>query len=104
VIDNPPFDLFLSIDSLHDITDPAGVINSARNALANGGVIAIAELPYPSQFSGQPDPAERLGYLPSLFNCLHHKKNGGPGAVGAVVRESDIRAWGASARLLSCTE
>jgi hypothetical protein len=30
-------------------------------------------------------------------------EHSGPGVVGAVVRESDIRAWGASAGLPSCT-
>jgi hypothetical protein len=66
-----------------------------RNALAKAGVIAIAEVPYPPEFSGQVEPVERLGYLTSLFNCLHHQiEHSGAGAVGAVVRESDIRAWG----------
>jgi SAM-dependent methyltransferase len=103
VADDGPFDLILAAP-LHDMADPAGVLNAARNALAKGGVIAIAEAPYPSEFLGQGDPAERLGYLTSLFNCLHHQvEHSGPGAVGAVVRESDIRAWGASAGFPSCT-
>jgi SAM-dependent methyltransferase len=104
VADDGPFDLILVVDSLHDMADPAGVLNAARQALAKGGVIAIAELPYPSEFSGQADPAERLGYLTSLFNCLHHQiEQSGAGAVGAVVRESDIKAWRTSAGLPSCT-
>jgi SAM-dependent methyltransferase len=104
IADDGPFDLILVVDALHDMPDPAGVLNVARTALTNGGVIAIAEAPYPSEFSGQADPAERLGYLTSLFNCLHHQvEHSGAGAVGAVVRESDIRAWGASAGLPSCT-
>jgi SAM-dependent methyltransferase len=103
VADDGPFDLILAAP-LHDVADPAGVLNAARNALAKGGVIAIAELPYPSEFLGQADPAERLGYLTSLFNCLHYQiEQSGAGAVGAVVRESDIRAWGTSAGLPSCT-
>jgi hypothetical protein len=45
-----------------------------------------------------------MGYVTPLFNCLHHQiEHSGAGAVGAVVRESDIRAWGASAGLPSCT-
>jgi hypothetical protein len=48
--------------------DPASVLDAARTALAKGGVVAIAEAPYPSEFLGQADPAERLGYLTSLFN------------------------------------
>ena len=104
VTDDGPFDLILMVDALHDMADPTGVLNAARNALAKAGVIAIAELPYPSEFSGQADPAERLGYLTSLFNCLHHQiEQSGAGAVGAVVRESDIKSWGASAGLPSCT-
>jgi SAM-dependent methyltransferase len=104
VVDDLPFDLILAVDALHDMADPAGVLNAARNALAKAGVIAIAEAPYPFEFSGQADPAERLGYLTSLFNCLHHQiQHSGAGAVGAVVRESDIRAWGTSAGLPSCT-
>jgi hypothetical protein len=43
------------VDSLHDMADPAGVLTAARNALAKGGVIAIAEVPYSSGFSGQAD-------------------------------------------------
>jgi hypothetical protein len=65
--------LILVADALHDMPDPASVLAAARTALAKGGVIAIAEAPYPSEFSGQADPAERLGYLTSLFNCLHIK-------------------------------
>jgi SAM-dependent methyltransferase len=104
VADEGPFDLIVVVDSLHDMADPAGVLTAARNALAKGGVIAIAEVPYSSEFSGQADPAERLGYLTSLFNRLHHQiEHSGAGAVGAVVRESDIRAWGTSAGLPSCT-
>jgi hypothetical protein len=34
---------------------------------------------------------------------LHQIEHSGAGAVGAVVRESDIRAWGTSAGLPSCT-
>jgi SAM-dependent methyltransferase len=104
VADDRPLDLIVAVDALHDMADPAGVLNAGRNALANGGVIAIAEVPYPSEFSGQADSAERLGYLTSLFNCLHHQiEHSGRSAVGAVVREGDIRAWGASAGLPSCT-
>jgi SAM-dependent methyltransferase len=104
VADDRPFDLIVAVDALHDMADPSGVLSAARSALADGGVIAIAEgRAYPSEFSGQPNPAERLGYLTSLFNCLHHQiEHSGPDAVGAVVREKDIRAWGAAAGLPSC--
>jgi SAM-dependent methyltransferase len=104
IADDGPFDLILAVDALHDMPDQASVLNAARTALAKGGVIAIAEAPYPSEFSAQADPAERLGYLSSLFNCLHHQiAHSGPAAVGAVMRERDIRTWAASAGLPSCT-
>jgi hypothetical protein len=58
-----------------------------------------------------PCPSNTHGYL----NCAVRRPppapgvrwrghfDGGRGAVGAVVRESDIKAWGASAGLPSCT-
>src|SRR4029453_5783578 len=81
---------------------PAG---SRRRSVRLGldGVIAIAELPYPSEFSGQASAAGGLGCLTSLFNCLCHQiEQSGAGAVGDVVRESDIKSWGAAAGLPSC--
>ena len=36
VTDDGPFDLILMVDALHDMADPTGVLNAARNALAKG--------------------------------------------------------------------
>ena len=51
VADDGSFDLILRAAPLHDMADPAGVLNAARNALAKGGVIAIAEALYICQNS-----------------------------------------------------
>jgi hypothetical protein len=102
VADDRLFDLILAVDALHDMAAPAGVLNSARNALAKAGVIAIAELPYPPEFSGQADAAERLGYRTSLFNCLHHQiKHSGAGLVGRARKRH--QSLGYLQRLPSCT-
>ncbi|RZU74973.1 methyltransferase family protein [Micromonospora kangleipakensis] len=100
VVDCGPFDLILVIDALHDMPDPAAVLTAARRELSPGGVIVVAETPYPPEFAGTCDPAERLGYMTSLFNCLHMQiGHSGRAAVGAVVRESQLIQWGRQAAL-----
>jgi hypothetical protein len=91
------------VDALHDMRDPADVLAVARLALAGEGVIVIAETPYPAEFTGKPNPAGRTGYLASLFSCLHQQiDHSGVTAVGAVVRESDVRGWGTATGLPPC--
>ena len=103
VADDKPFDLILAVDALHDMPDPSGVLSAARTSLADGGIITVVEVAYRPEFTADPDEVDRLGYLSSLFNCLHHQlEHSGQTAIGAVARESDIRAWGTAARLPSC--
>src|SRR3990172_6427501 len=66
------FDLVLSIDCLHDMTDPDGVAKSIRRAVKSDGVWLIADIKsYPSYAENAAEnPMASLMYGFSVLTCM----------------------------------
>ncbi len=76
--DEGPFDLVFSLDSLHHMADPAGVLAGVRKVLAPGGVVLLAE----NDLSGDldrdaQDPSSVIAFTSSVVYCLQDALNGG---------------------------
>ncbi len=70
--DDARFDLVLSFDCLHDMTDPAGMARSIRRALRPDGVWLIADIKsYPSYAENVAEnPMASLMYGFSVLTCM----------------------------------
>lgn len=77
------FDLACFFDALHDMGDPVGAARSARNALADGGVLMAVEPKAEDHLDDNITPANRLFYAGSTFLCTPSALAQGGEALGA---------------------
>jgi SAM-dependent methyltransferase len=95
VLSSGGYDLVTVFEALHDMSDPVGVLSSARALLAEGGSVIVADERVAESFTAPGDDVERLYYGFSLTHCL---PVGLPGAgTGAVMRSETVRSYAASA-------
>jgi 2-polyprenyl-3-methyl-5-hydroxy-6-metoxy-1,4-benzoquinol methylase len=64
------FDLICLLDTLHDLGDPAAALAHARNALAPGGAVLVAEPNAADDYAANlASPMAPLSYAASTFQC-----------------------------------
>jgi len=99
------FDLVLSLDCLHDMTDPARVARSIRRSLAQGGVWLIADIKsYPSYAENvAQNPMASLMYGFSVLTCMSSalSEPGGAGLGTLGLHEAHARELAAQAGFAS---
>jgi hypothetical protein len=69
-ISGGPYELVTFIDSLHDLGDPAGALRRARQVLADGGVVLLAEHAGSGKLEENLHPAGRFFYAASALVCV----------------------------------
>lgn len=92
------FDLVTILESLHDMARPIEALVSARDMLAPGGTVLIADELVEDEFTAPASDLERYHYGWSLMSCLPDAM-GDPqsAATGAVMRPSTLRRYATEA-------
>jgi len=79
------------------------VLQAAREALADDGVMLIGDERTEDEFTAPAGEVERLYYGFSLFHCLPVGMVGeGAAGTGTVIRQSTVRRYAAEAGFSSC--
>jgi SAM-dependent methyltransferase len=93
-----PFDLVTVFEALHDMGDPVGALRAARELLADGGSVLVADERVADVFTAPGDATERMMYGWSILHCLpatlatdHVEAN------GTVLRAPTLARWAAGA-------
>lgn len=93
-----PFDIVVILETLHDIGDPIAALVGIRSALADGGVVLIADERVADVFTAPGDEVERMMFGWSVVHCLPAAvADGGPGAVGTALRAESLHRMAAEA-------
>jgi SAM-dependent methyltransferase len=83
----PPYDVLLAFDAIHDQADPAGVLRRIHDALAPGGTFFMVDLRLSSDLAANlDDPFAPMTYGVSLLHCMPVSLAVGGAGLGA--------AWG----------
>ena len=87
-----PFDAVLLLEVLHDLARPVEVLAAARAALAEDGVLLVADELVAPAFAAPGDELERFMYGWSIVHCLPTQMaEPGSAALGTVLREETVR-------------
>jgi SAM-dependent methyltransferase len=93
-----PFDLVTVFEALHDMGDPVGALRAARELLADGGSVLVADERVADAFTAPGDATERLMYGWSILHCLPATLAEAPvEANGTVLRAPTLASWAAAA-------
>jgi SAM-dependent methyltransferase len=86
------FDLICFFDALHDMGNPTGAAQAARNALADGGTVMLVEPQAADSSAENVGPIARLYYSASTTLCTAHARSeGAEDPLGAQAGEARLR-------------
>jgi 2-polyprenyl-3-methyl-5-hydroxy-6-metoxy-1,4-benzoquinol methylase len=86
-----PFDAVLLLECLHDMARPVEALAACRKALADGGVVVVADENVADVFTAPGDLVERMMYGWSISHCLPVAMTEQPSAaVGTVLRPGGL--------------
>ena len=92
------YDLVTIFEALHDMAQPVPVLRAARDLLAPGGAVLVADERVADRFTAPGDETERLMYAYSIVMCLANGMADQPSvATGTVLRPSAIEAMAGDA-------
>ena len=92
------YDLVTIFEALHDMSDPVGVLTTARRLLRPGGAVLIADERVAEAFEVGLDSPDRMFYAYSVLACLANGRVGQPSAAtGTVIRPATVEAYARSA-------
>ena len=92
------FDLVTVFEALHDMGDPVAALRTARDRLAAGGSVLVADERVADAFTAPGDATERLMYGWSILHCLPATVAEHPvEATGTVLRAPTLARWAAEA-------
>jgi SAM-dependent methyltransferase len=93
-----PFDLVTVFEALHDMGDPVAALRAARELLADGGSVLVADERVADAFTAPGDATERLMYGWSILHCLPATLAEAPVETnGTVLRAPTLAGWAAAA-------
>src|SRR5690606_17110624 len=88
---NNPFDLVLILETLHDLSRPAAVLETLRRALKDDGCVIIGDERVAESFFSPGDDLERMMYGWSVTHCLPVSMSEHPTeAIGTVIRPAKV--------------
>jgi 2-polyprenyl-3-methyl-5-hydroxy-6-metoxy-1,4-benzoquinol methylase len=88
------YDVATMFEMLHDLSHPVEVLRAAREALAPGGAVLVADELCADEFTGAADEVEQRHYGWSVLHCLPASMTEpDSAATGAVIRPSTVRAY-----------
>lgn len=89
--DHGPFDVVLLLEALHDLGDPVAGLAGIRAALADGGVVLVADERVAETFTAPGDEVERMMFGWSVVHCLPAAIAGGDHrATGTAIRPDTV--------------
>ena len=92
------YDLITIFEALHDMNHPVGALQAARNSLAEGGSVVIADERVAERFIAPGDELERFNYGWSVLHCLAvGLLDEDSAGTGTVMRPDTVRAYAAEA-------
>jgi 2-polyprenyl-3-methyl-5-hydroxy-6-metoxy-1,4-benzoquinol methylase len=97
------YDLVTIFEALHDMSYPVKALRAARELLADGGLVLIADERTEDKFTAPGSDQERLFYGYSVFHCLPVGMVGeGAAGTGTVMRAETLKRYADEAGLSSC--
>jgi 2-polyprenyl-3-methyl-5-hydroxy-6-metoxy-1,4-benzoquinol methylase len=91
------YDLVLSIEMLHDVPDPVGILRTMKKLAGDRGAVLVVDERTEDAFTVPANEMERLFYAFSTLHCLAvSMQNGGVGT-GTVIRSDTVRRYAAEA-------
>jgi 2-polyprenyl-3-methyl-5-hydroxy-6-metoxy-1,4-benzoquinol methylase len=99
-----PYDLVTVFEALHDMVYPVDVLRAAREMLATGGSVVVADERVGETFAAPAPDRERYVHAFSVLSCLAPSM-GQPGSptTGAVMRPSIVRRYAEDAGFAETT-
>jgi SAM-dependent methyltransferase len=92
------YDLVTIFEALHDMNHPVEALRTARNLLADGGTVLVADERVAERFNAPGDEIERFNYGWSVLHCLAvGKLDHNSAATGTVMRPDTVRGYAADA-------
>jgi SAM-dependent methyltransferase len=89
-----PFDLVTLFEALHDMNHPVEALATARESLADGGSVVVADERCADRFTAPADELERFLYGFSILHCLPvGNVDADSAATGTVIRADTVRAY-----------
>ncbi|MGS0688207.1 class I SAM-dependent methyltransferase [Nakamurella sp. GG22] len=100
--DLPPaaggYQLVTVFEALHDMGDPVGSLRAARDLLASGGAVLVADERVADEFQAPAGEVDRLMHAASVLHCLPATMaESQTTANGTVLRASTVRQWARAA-------
>ena len=88
------YDVATMFEMLHDLAHPVEVLRVAREALAPGGVVLVADEPVGDAYAGPADDEERRYHGWSLLHCLPASMTEpDSAATGTLIRPETVRRY-----------
>ena len=92
------YDLVTIFEALHDMNHPVAALKSARDSLADGGAVLVADERVADRFTAPGDEIERFDYGFSVLHCLPVANlDEDSAATGTVIRSDTVRAYATQA-------
>lgn len=92
------YDLVTIFEALHDMNHPVEALRTARNLLADGASVVIADERVAERFTAPGDEIERFNYGWSVLHCLAvGMMDDDSAGTGTVIRPDTVRAYAAEA-------
>lgn len=93
-----PYDLITIFEALHDMNHPVEALRSARDSLAEGGSVIIADERVAERFTAPGDDLERFNYGWSVLHCLAvGLLDPDSAGTGTVLRPETLRSYATAA-------
>ena len=95
---DPPYDLVTILEALHDMTRPVEVLRAAREMLASGGSVLVADERVGDTFTTSASLRDRYVHGISVVSCLPEAMGDPDSAMtGAVMRVDTLRRYATDA-------
>lgn len=92
------YDLVTIFEALHDMNHPIEALRTAREMLAKGGCVVVADERVADRFEAPGDEIERFNYGWSVLHCLAvGNLEPDSAATGTVIRPDTVRSYAAAA-------
>ena len=92
------YDLAITIECIHDMSDPVAVLGAMRRLVGEGGTVLVVDERVAERFTAPGDEMERFMYGFSILHCLPVGMVEQPSeGTGTVMRESTMRGYAGEA-------